>query len=253
MENERPRNLKDCLIKWEDEEERTEYLEYNCGYDVTNPVGVEECAKYFKVDYDIKKLEWLSINSDTDYTDDYYCAYVGLAKMFNDGWLKSPTNVDWRYLFNFNYIDPNRLNTFLSNIYEPQTCLDILNHLINNVAYLDRRNSLPKWKNWRDTYKAEIKARKEELAKQAAEERKKTKREKPELSLSLDEMIEYVQNVNSDGAQSIQAMLLWAATHKEGWLSASIIKKIDSINKKSDIYVDNKGTTNIIPNATFNK
>lgn len=82
---------------------------------------------------------------------------------------------------------------------------------------------------------------------------KKTKREKPELSLSLDEMIEYVQKVNSDGAQSIQAMLLWAATHKEGWLSASIIKKIDSINKKSDIYVDNKGTTNIIPNATFNK
>ena len=27
MENERPRCLKDCLIKWEDEEERTEYLE----------------------------------------------------------------------------------------------------------------------------------------------------------------------------------------------------------------------------------
>lgn len=253
MENERPRYLKDCLLIWEDEESKKDYLDFNCGYDVTNPVGVDECANYFMVDYDIEKLKWLSIHADIDYTSKYYCAYQGLIKMFNDGWLKSPSNVDWRPFLNYNYIDPHHLDNLLRDINEPQTCVDILNHLIKNVAYINCRMLLPQWKIWLTAYKEEIKSHKAELAQQAAEQRKNTKREKPELALSIDDIIEYAQNVNPDGAHSIQAMLFWAATHKEGWYSASLIKKIDAISKKTDIYVENKGIANINPNATIHQ
>lgn len=244
MEEERPRTLNDCLKVWENEEDRKEYLDYNCGYNVTDPVGVEECANYFKADYDSYKLEWLSIHAEVDYTKNYYCVKEGLIRMFNDGWLRSPANVDWKQLFSIRYIDPGHLDLFLLRINEPQTCVDILNHLIKNVAYLNYRMLVPQWKIWLDAYKEEIKSREKELAKQAAEQKKKSKHEKPELALTVDDIIGYVQNVNSDGAHSIHAMLIWAATHKDGWYSTSLIKKIDTISKKTDVYVENNGTLN---------
>jgi hypothetical protein len=192
--------------------------------------------------------------------EEYDVTLEGLAELFNDGVVLSPAFVNWLTYFGFIEIDEDdrvyAINDLLKRIKDPQMCVTLLKYLIHSAKIIYRyqtKNAVAYLKALLPTYEEAAKVRAKELAKQAAEQRKKIKREKPELSLSLDEMIDYVQNINSDGAQSIYAMLLWAATHKEGWLSASTIKKIDAINKKSDIYVDNKGTTNIIPNATIHQ
>lgn len=192
--------------------------------------------------------------------DDSDISLIGLTDMFNDGIILSPAFVDWYAYFGFieiaEYDEVYAIDDLLHRIKEPKICVTILKYLIQSAKIIYRsetKNAIAYLKALLPTYEEAAIVRQRELAKQAAEQRKKAKREKPELVLSIDDIINYVQDVNPDGAHAIQAMLYWAVTHKEGWYSSSLVKKIDALGKKPDILIDNKGTANIIPYETIHK
>ena len=79
-----------------------------------------------------------------------------------------------------------------------------------------------------------LKVHNEELKRKAAAEKAKNKtpKEKPEYTLSLDEIIKYVREENPDSAHVIRAMLRFFAMEKQGWETATVKSKIDQIKQQ---------------------
>lgn len=141
--------------------------------------------------------------------------------MFNDGWIKSPAFVDWNamgYCISFQSI-----MNFLQEIVEPQTRVDILAYLIKSAELIygkwGKKELTPILKDLLETQKAASKVRKQELARQAAEERAKNtpRKEKPEYVLSVEEIIQYVCEEDVDARQVVSRMLRYFADEKKGW------------------------------------
>ena len=246
--------LEDCKIDWknhpaEDEngnptiedwtELREEWLLEDCECNEDCLANKEICYLYYKFDYDIEKFNlWMRQEKLTKSN----IAYWGLIHMFNDGWIKSPTFVDWKDMFLF--FDIKSIKCFIEPIYSIDTRIEILKHFIHNAEFLVGKNRkkelLPGIRNLLDIQQAAAKQRKEELKRQAAEEKAKNKKtkEKPEYTLSLDEIIKYVREENPDSAHVIRAMLRFFAMEKSGWSTTAVKKRIEQINSQNIFKVE---------------
>jgi hypothetical protein len=241
--------LEDCKIDWknypiEDEngnpttadftEKREELLIWDCECNEDCLANKEICYLYYTFDYDIEKFnQWMRQERLTKSN----IAYWGLIRMFNDGWIKSPTFVDWRDVFLF--FNNDIIKRFVEAILKLDTRIDILKHFIHNAEFLVGKNRkkelLPGLKNLLSIQQEALKLHKEELKQKAAAEKAKNKtpKEKPEYILTLDEIINYVREENPDSAHVIRGMLRFFAMEKSGWSTAAVKKRIEQINQQT--------------------
>ena len=241
--------LEDCKVDWknypiEDEngnpttadltEQREEWLIWDCECDGDCLAGKEACYLYFKIDYDPEKFkQWMAQNNYKQ-SD---IARWGLQRMFNDGWIKSPTFVDWKDMFLFFNIES--IKCFIEPIRSIDTRIEILKHFIRNAEFLVGKNRkkelLPGLKNLLSIQQEAAKIRQQELKQQEKEEKAKNKtpKEKPEYILTLDEIINYVREENPDSAHAIKAMLRFFAMEKQGWGIQVVKNKIKQIDQQT--------------------
>lgn len=257
MENDKPKSLhlQDCYFDWkhveveeldgtttiEDQSADSQkilqsWIEEDCTCSEFGPANLEKCYLYFLYmnNYDRHKF--------AEYAEQHHhtkqnIAFWGFYAMINDGWLKSPAFVNWKEMgycvspFNAS------LHNLLMEINEPEKRVALLNYLIKNAEVVygkwGKKEFTPMLKDMLETHKAAATVRKQELARQAAEERKKAKAKQPqpELVVSLDEIAEYVKD-NPESAPSIRSMLYYMILHKEGWNKPAILKKIDAMGGK---------------------
>ena len=257
METQPPKRLtlEDCKIDWkhypvEDEngnlttedatEKREEWLIWDCECNEDSLANKEICYLYYTFDYDTEKFnQWMRQERLTKSN----IAYWGLINMFNDGWIKSPTFVDWRDIFLF--FNNDIIKRLVEAIFKLDTRIDILKHFIHNAEFLVGKNRkkelLPGLKNLLSIQQEALKLHKEELKQKAAAEKAKNKtpKEKPEYILSLDEIIKYVREENPDSAHVIRGMLRFFAMEKSGWSTAAVKKRIEQINQQTLIQQTN--------------
>ena len=251
--------LKDCKIDWknhpaEDEngnptiedwtEHREQWLCEDCECNEYSLANRDCCYLYYKLDYDPEKFEqWRQQNN---YTKNLI-AYWGLCRMFDDGWIKSPAFVDWRhfegvldsiglYIF-WRISDTER---FIQEFNNPDDRVAILKHFKDNINFIikdkdTRKYMLPVFRNLLSIQQEALKLHNEELKQKAAAEKaqNKTPKEKPEYTLSLDEIIKYVREENPDSAHVIRAMLRFFAMEKSGWSTTAVKKRIEQINHQT--------------------
>ena len=247
--------LEDCKVDWkhypietengnlitEDfTEKREEWLIWDCecGEDCLADKNI--CFLYYRHDYDPEKFkQWMS----QEYLDKSTIARCGLQKMFNDGWVKSPTFVDWKDMFLF--FDIDSIKCFIEPISSIDTRIEILKHFIHNLEFLvgqNRKKELhPGLKNLLSIQQEAARLHKEALKQQEKEEKAKnnTPKEKPEYILSLDEIVNYVLEENPDAAHVIRAMLRFFAMEKSGWATAAVKKRIEQIKQQTLIHQTN--------------
>ena len=98
-----------------------------------------------------------------------------------------------------------------------------------------KKELLPGLKNLLSIQQEAAKLQKEELKRKAAAEKAKNKtpKEKPEYTLSLDEIINYVREENPDSAHAIKAMLRFFAMEKQGWGIQVVKNKIKQIDQQT--------------------
>ena len=89
-------------------------------------------------------------------------------------------------------------------------------------------------------HKAAAKLRKEELKRQAAEERAKNRPQqpKPDYILSLEEIIDYAENESPESAPTIRAMLRYFATEKPKWNNKTLLNQIRQIGQQVTVNGD---------------
>ena len=263
MENKRIRD-EDCKIDWktyfveEDEDgqinqipftqqdcerELAQLIEEDCSCDEFSLATQDKCYRYhiYSKEYDLNK--YAEYAKYAHYTESNI-AFWGLSDMINDGWLKSAAFVDWKEMA-YCVERPQSLKNLLLEINNPTKRVELLQFLIkdaDNIFGQWKKETLPVLRNFLYRQQAAERIAK----KQAAEQRKLAKQERPELVLSVDEIIDYAVNTNPDGAHSIQAMLYYMVLHREGWNSKTVLKKIDSIaNTQGTIHIEtNNGTIN---------
>ena len=142
--------LEDCKVDWknypiEDEngnpttadftEKREEWLIWDCECGEDCLANKEACYLYYKIDYDPEKFkQWMEQNNYRK-SD---IAWWGLQRMFNDGWIKSPTFVDWKDMFLF--FDIDSIKCFIEPISSIDTRIEILKHFIRNAEFLVGKN-----------------------------------------------------------------------------------------------------------------
>jgi hypothetical protein len=247
--------LEDCKIDWknypiEDEngnpttadftEKREELLIWDCECNEDCLANKEICYLYYTFDYDTEKFnQWMRQERLTKSN----IAYWGLIRMFNDGWIKSPTFVDWRDVFLF--FNNDIIKRFVEAILKLDTRIDILKYFISNAEFLFGKNRkkelLPGIKNLLNIQQEALKLHKEELKQQekAEKAKNKTQKEKPEYILTLDEIINYVREENPDSAHVIRGMLRFFAMEKSGWSTAAVKKRIEQINQSMLVHQTN--------------
>jgi hypothetical protein len=239
--------LKDCKIDWKNHpakdengnpiiedwtENREQWLHEDCECNEDSLANKEICYLYYTFDYDTEKFnQWMCQERLTKSN----IAYWGLIGMFNDGWIKSPTFVDWRDIFLF--FNNDIIKRFVEAIFKLDTRIDILKYFISNAEFLFGKNRkkelLPGIKNLLNIQQEALKLHKEELKQQekAEKAKNKTQKEKPEYILTLDEIINYVREENPDSAHVIRGMLRFFAMEKSGWSTAAVKKRIEQINQ----------------------
>ena len=174
-------------------------------------------------------------------------ALWGLYKMFDDEWIKSPAFVDWKqfdfilrccglYIF-WRISDTER---FIREFNNPDDRVAILKHFKDNINFIikdkdTRKFMLPVFRNLLSIQQEALKLHKEELKRKAAAEKAKNKtpKEKPEYTLSLDEIIKYVREENPDSAHVIRGMLRFFAMEKSEWSTTAVKKRIEQINSQN--------------------
>ena len=256
--------LKDCKIDWknhpaEDEngnptiedwtEHREQWLCEDCECNEYSLANGDCCYRYYKFDYDPEKFEqWRQQNN---YSKNLI-AYWGLCRMFDDGWIKSPAFVDWRnfegvldsiglYIF-WRISDTERFIREFNNLDDR---VAILKHFKDNINFIikdkdTRKYMLPVFRNLLSIQQEALKLHNEELKRKAAAEKaqNKTPKEKPEYTLSLDEIIKYVREENPDSAHVIRGMLRFFAMEKYGWSTTAVKKRIEQINSQNIFKVE---------------
>ena len=257
MENDKPKRLlaSDCHIDWkhfevedldgsmviEDQSADSEkilqsWIEEDCICSEFGLANLDKCYLYFLYSNNYDRHKFAEYAEQRHYTKQNI-AFWGFSSMINDGWLKSPAFVNWREM---GYcVSPMQasLKNLLMDICEPEKRVTLLTYLIKNAEAVygkwGKKEFTPALKDMLETHKAAVVVRKQELAKQAAEERKKAKdkQTQQELVISLDEIAEYV-NANPESAPSIRSMLYYMMLHKEGWNKPAILKKIDAMDGK---------------------
>ena len=247
--------LKDCKIDWKNHpakdengnpiiedwtEHREQWLLEDCECNEDSLANKEICYLYYTFDYDTEKFnQWMRQERLTKSN----IAYWGLIGMFNDGWIKSPTFVDWRDIFLF--FNDDIIKRFVEAIFKLDTRIDILKHFISNAEFLFGKNRkkelLPGIKNLLNIQQEALKLHKEELKQQekAEKAKNKTPKEKPEYILTLDEIINYVREENPDSAHVIRGMLRFFAMEKSGWSTTAVKKRIEQINQQTLIQQTN--------------
>lgn len=242
IENEQqmPKSLEDCKIDFEhyltydennnpievviSKEEQKEWLLEDCECDEQCKADKAICKKYFSFGYDVQKLEIYYKARRRFFSNDLF-SYWGLINMFNDGWLITPAYVNWREFSQ--YISTYSIKNFIHKILDPRMRIEILNYIINDADnifnYFSKKSDLPTYKSLLLESKEAAKIYKQNLKKKEAEEKEKAKksakREKPEYSLSVEEIIQYVREENPDAAPAIRGMLRYFADEKDGWNS----------------------------------
>ena len=238
-ENEKTKRLRlqDCKIDWEhypteemdgsitiedkstDKEQILHEWMEDCECDEIWKANMQKCRLYHIYSHELDSDKY-AVYAQQEHYSDSNIAYWGLSEMFNDGWLKSPAFVDWKEMLYC--VSQRNINNFLLDIYEPQQRVELLTYLIKNAEFIYgewKKEVTPKLKELLETHKAAAKLRKEELKRQAAEERvkNKTKKEKPEYILSVEEIIQYVCEEDADARQVVSRMLRYFADEKKGW------------------------------------
>ena len=256
--------LKDCKIDWKNHpakdengnptiedwtEHREQWLCEDCECNEYSLANGDCCYRYYKFDYDPEKFEqWRQQNN---YSKNLI-AYWGLCRMFDDGWIKSPAFVDWRhfeevldsiglYIF-WRISDTERFIREFNNLDDR---VAILKHFKDNINFIikdkdTRKYMLPVFRNLLSVQQEALKLHNEELKRKAAAEKaqNKTPKEKPEYTLSLDEIIKYVREENPDSAHVIRAMLRFFAMEKSGWSTTAVKKRIEQINSQNIFKVE---------------
>ena len=247
--------LEDCKVDWkhypiEDEngnpttadftEKREEWLIWDCECGEDCLANKEACYLYYKIDYDPEKFkQWMEQNNYRK-SD---IAWWGLQRMFNDGWIKSPTFVDWKDMFLF--FDIDSIKCFIEPISSIDTRIEILKHFIRNAEFLVGKNRkkelLPGLKNLLSIQQEAAKIRQQALKQQekAEKAKNKTPKEKPEYILTLDEIINYVREENPDSAHVIRGMLRFFAMEKLEWSTTAVKKRIEQINHQTLVHQTN--------------
>jgi hypothetical protein len=256
-------SLKDCKIDWKhypllengkqiivDNTHLYQELLEECECNEIDKADKEVCSKYFLLDYDYEKIQkWMIQKSVCD--DDI--AILGLYKMFDDGWIKSPAFVDWKQ---FDFILHSRglyifdrtkdIEYFIQHFQNPEVRVSILKYFKNNINFIIkekdvRKYMLPAICNSLNIHTDAAKLYKEELKqKEKAEKAKnKTPKEKPEYILSIDEIINYVREENPESAYAIRGMLRFFAMEKSGWSTTAVKKRIEQISQQTLIQQTN--------------
>lgn len=169
-------------------------------------------------------------------SDEYDIARAGMIEVINDGIIKTPAYIDWEhcpfiYYRGDAYEKEMELDGWINSINNPQQRVELLNYLIGSADILydyDKKKAVAHLKAMLPKHKAAAQERQKELKRQAAEERAKNKqpKEKPEYTLSVDEIIQYVRNAGSHTASAISDMLRYFAFEKDGWKKDVIKKKL---------------------------
>ena len=271
IENEQHKRLResDCIIDWKhypvEEEDGSitledwsansdrvlrEWMEDECSCDAFSLANREKCYMYYLYHrgYDRAKYEEYAKQRKIFDTN---TAFWGLTDMINDGWLKSPAFVDWN---DMGYcVSQQSIKNFLLEIFEPQQRVVYLSFLIKNAELVYgswKKEVTPILNQHLLRQKAEAENRQKELKRQAAEERAKNKqpKEKPEYTLSVDEIIQYVRNAGSHTASAISDMLRYFAFEKDGWKKDVIKKKLRLLDTplivQGDLVQGNKNEAN---------
>lgn len=256
--------LKDCKIDWKNHpakdengnpiiedwtEHREQWLHEDCECNEDSLANTQICYKYYTHDYHKDKFrQYMTQERLKDLT----IALWGLYQMFDDGWIKSPAFVDWRdfdtrlrhygmYIFDRS-VD---MEKFIKPIYNPEARVSILKYFKDNIEYFipdkyTRKKMRPDINLLLSRHNNALKVHNEELKRKAAAEKAKNKtpKEKPEYTLSLDEIIKYVREENPDSAHVIRAMLRFFAMEKSGWSTAAVKKRIEQINSQNIFKVE---------------
>ena len=256
MENKQqtPKSLEECKIDFEhymtydennnpievviSEEEQKEWLRDDCECNEQCKANKDICKRYFSFGYDVKKLELYYRERRRFFSNDLF-SYWGLIHMINDGWIITPAYVNWRDFSQ--YIGTYSIQNFIHEINDPRIRVEILNYIINDADnifdYFSRKRDLPIYKSILLESKEAAKIYKQKLKQQEAEEKakakKSSKREKPEYSLSVEEIILYVREENPDAAPAIRGMLRYFADEKEGWNSKAVKAMLEPIKAQN--------------------
>ena len=188
MDTQEPKilTLEDCKIDWknhpaEDEngnpitEDRTEFREQwlyeNCECNTYVLANQERCYRYYTIDLDMKSFEQYMQQAGYIKSD---VAYLGLVKMFNDGWIKSPAFVYWQdflYLQDV-YHGVRHIESFVEEIHTPDMRVRIIKYFIDNADYLfgkkEKQKYIPGLKNLLITYSEAAKIHQQKLKQQTA-------------------------------------------------------------------------------------
>ena len=171
--------------------------------------------------------------------DEYDMALLGMIALINDGVIMSPAFIDWEHLPFANYRDDvyereMEIDAWINSISNPQQRIDIINYLIGSAEIIygdDKKKAVAHLKAMLPKHKAAAK----ELLRKAAEERAKVKpqKKKSDYVLSVDEMIQYVLNEDSDAASAIRRMLRYFADEKIDWNSKAIKAMLEPIKSQN--------------------
>ena len=176
--------LKDCKIDWknhpaEDEngnpiiedwtEFREQWLHENCECNTYVLADQERCFRYFTIDLDTKLFEQYMQQAGYIKSD---VAYLGLVKMFNDDWIKSPAFVIWQDFFYLQDVYCYCIQHFVDAIYNPDMRVRIIKYFIDNADYLygkkEKQKYIPKLKNLLIIHSEAAKIHQQKLKQQTA-------------------------------------------------------------------------------------
>lgn len=178
---------------------------------------------------------------------------TGIVDLINDGVIRHPAFIDWDNLRSMIDYESYRhgIDGWIDRIKEPQKRVEIIDYLIKSAGVLfansdDRKEVVIHLRGLLPKHKAAAK----ELARQASEERAKNKqpKEKPEYTLSVDEIIQYVLSAGPHTASAISDMLRYFAFEKDGWKKDVIKKKLHLLDNpvivQGDMVQGNKNEAN---------
>lgn len=165
--------------------------------------------------------------SSEKHINEYQIALTGVIEMINDGVLKSPSYFAWE-LTPFvgttdDYKCPLEIDNWINRIQDPQKQIDLINYLIDaaEIIYVydhDKRS-----------IKTHLKAL---LAKPKAAIKERKDTQKNDYSLTVDEIIGYVQNEAPEAAPTIKNMLLHFLLEKPKWSKAHIKNVVNLLSQK---------------------
>ena len=174
--------LKDCKIDWKNHpakdengnpttedwtEFREQWIHEDCDCNEYALANQERCFRYYTFDLDMKLYEQYMqqvgyVKSDV--------AYMGLEKMFNDDWIKSPAFVRWQDFLYLPSVDC--IQYFVESICNPDMRVRIIKYFIDNADYLygkkEKQKYIPGLKNLLITYSEAAKIHQQKLKQQTA-------------------------------------------------------------------------------------